>query len=233
MTSSQYTNDRQPAWARYALGRDGIARRAEKDIPNGAYVNLGIGIPTKIAQFISNDKTVFFHTENGIIGFEEAPPGEHDPDLINAGKAPIRLIKGAALFHHADSFAMMRGGHVDMCFMGALQVAYNGDIANWSTGQPGSVPSVGGAMDLVAGVKRVLVLTYHRTRDGQSKLVSSCTYPLTASGVVKRVYTDLAVLDTSPDGFIVRETLPDLSPSELQAVTDAPLIFPDDMATLA
>ena len=138
------------------LTRDEIARRAERDIPEGAYVNLGIGIPTKIAQFIPEGKTVFFHTENGIIGFEEAPAGEHDPDLINAGKAPIRLLPGAAIFHHADSFAMMRGGHVDLCFLGALQVAFNGDIANWSTGEHDAVPSVGGAMDLVAGVKRVM-----------------------------------------------------------------------------
>ena len=209
------------------LTRDAIAARAERDIPNGAYVNLGIGIPTTIAQFVPKDKTVLFHTENGIIGFEEIPAGDHDPDLINAGKLPIRLIKGAALFHHADSFAMMRGGHVDMCFMGALQVTFRGDLANWSTGEPGAVPSVGGAMDLVAGVKRVLVLTFHQTRDGAPKLVSTCTYPLTGQAVVERVYTDLAVLDTSPDGFIVREMVPGLTPEALQARTDAPLIFPN------
>ncbi len=209
------------------LTRDEIARRAERDIPEGAYVNLGIGIPTKIAQFIPEGKTVFFHTENGIIGFEEAPAGEHDPDLINAGKAPIRLLPGAAIFHHADSFAMMRGGHVDLCFLGALQVAFNGDIANWSTGEPDAVPSVGGAMDLVAGVKRVMVLMEHQTRDGKPKLVSRCTYPLTGAGVVERVYTNLAVLDTSPEGFIVRERVPGLSREALQALTDAPLLFPE------
>jgi 3-oxoadipate CoA-transferase beta subunit len=216
-----------------ALTRDEIARRAERDIPNGTYINLGIGIPTKIARFVSNEKTVFFHSENGVIGFEEIDQGEVDPDLINAGKIPIRLLKGAALFHHADSFAMMRAGHVDMCFLGALQVAFNGDIANWTTGEPDDVPSVGGAMDLVAGVKKVMVLTHHQTKEGKSKLVAKCTYPLTAKGVVVRVYTDLAVLDTGKDGFIVREMVQGLSREELQARTDAPLVYPGDVQILA
>jgi 3-oxoadipate CoA-transferase, beta subunit len=216
-----------------ALNRDEIAKRAERDIPNGTYINLGIGIPTQIARFVSNEKTVFFHSENGVIGFEEVTQGRGDPDLINAGKIPIKLLKGASLFHHADSFAMMRAGHVDMCFLGALQVAFNGDIANWATGEPDDVPSVGGAMDLVAGVKKIMVLTNQQTKDGKSKLVSKCTYPLTAKGVVERVYTDLAVLDTSKDGFIVREMVQGLSREELQARTDAPLIFPDEVKVLA
>ncbi|MCA1808859.1 MAG: 3-oxoacid CoA-transferase subunit B [Kiritimatiellia bacterium] len=215
------------------LSRDQIAGRAARDIPNGAYVNLGIGIPTKIARFISEEKTVFFHSENGVIGFEEADDGVHDPDLINAGKTAIRLLKGASLFHHADSFAMMRGGHVDMCFLGALQIAANGDLANWSTGQPDDVPSVGGAMDLVVGVRNVMVLTHHCTREGAPKLVEQCSYPLTARGVVSRVYTDLAVLDIIKASFVVREMVPGLTREELQDMTGAPLSFSDDLQDLA
>lgn len=214
------------------LSRDQIAARAQQDIPDGAYVNLGIGIPTRIAAYVPEGKTVFFHSENGVIGFEETDDGKHDPDLINAGKQPIRLLKGAALFHHADSFAMMRGGHVDICFLGALQVAYNGDIANWSTGEPNAVPTVGGAMDLVAGVRKVMVLSHHQTKDGQPKLVSTCTCPLTARGAVDRVYTDLAVLDTGPDGFIVREMVRGLTRDELAARTDAPLVYADEVGVL-
>jgi 3-oxoadipate CoA-transferase beta subunit len=200
-----------------------IAWRAAQDIPDGAYVNLGIGFPEMVAKFKPEGREVVYHTENGILGFGEAPPaGEEDWDLINAGKKPVTLKPGAAFFHHADSFAMVRGGHLDVAILGAYEVAENGDLANWSTG-PGSVPAVGGAMDLVHGAKRVAVITDHVTKDGRPKLVKKCSLPLTGVGCVTRVYTSLAVVDIVDERFVLREKLPGMSFEELQGLTGAAL----------
>jgi 3-oxoadipate CoA-transferase beta subunit len=201
-----------------------IAWRAARDIEHGAYVNLGIGHPEMVARFQVPGREVIFHTENGVLNFGEAPPaGEEDWDLINAGKRAITLRPGAAFFHHADSFAMVRGGHLDVAILGAYEVAENGDLANWSTG-PGGVPAVGGAMDLVHGARRVAILTDHVTKDGRPKLVERCTLPLTGMGCVTRVYTSLAVIDIENQRFVLREKLPGMSFDELQAVTGAELI---------
>jgi len=187
---------------RIGLTRDEMAQRCALDIPDGAYVNLGIGIPERVAAYVPEGREVIYHTENGLLGMGPPPrPGAGDPELINAGKQQVTANPGAAYFHHADSFAMIRGGHLDVCVLGALQVAQSGDLANWSTGAPGAIPAVGGAMDLVAGVKTVYVITQHTTRDGEAKLVESCTYPLTGLGVVDRIYTDLAVPTSSTSGF--------------------------------
>ncbi|MBE1281684.1 MAG: 3-oxoacid CoA-transferase subunit B [Rhodobacteraceae bacterium] len=200
-----------------------IAWRAAQDIEDGAYVNLGIGFPEMVAKFQPEGREAIFHTENGVLGFGEAPKeGEEDWDLINAGKKAITLKPGAAFFHHADSFAMVRGGHLDVAILGAYQVAQNGDLANWSTGK-GGVPAVGGAMDLVHGAKRVAVVTDHTTKKGDPKLLDACTMPLTGVGCVTRVYTSLAVVDIDGGQFVLREKLPDLSFDDLQAVTGAPL----------
>lgn len=189
-----------------------MAKRAAQDIPDGSYVNLGIGIPEKVAQYVPEGREVIYHTENGLLGTGAAPlPGQEDPELINAGKKPVTTIAGAAFFHHADSFAMIRGQHIDICVLGAMQISEQGDLANWSTGEPGAIPAVGGAMDLVAGVKTIYVITQHCTKEGESKLVESCTYPLTGKNVVDRIYTDLAVLDVTPDGFKVIELAPGIS----------------------
>jgi len=189
--------------------RDEIAQRAAQDIANGSYVNLGIGMPELIAKYVPAGREVIYHTENGLLGMGPAPaPGEGDPELINAGKKQVTAIQGAAYFHHADSFVMIRGGHIDLCVLGAMQVAQNGDLANWSTGSPDAIPAVGGAMDLVAGVKKIYVLTQHTTKTGEPKLVESCTYPLTGPGVVDRIYTNLAVIDIGPRGFHVMELAP-------------------------
>ena len=194
-----------------------IAWRAAQDIEDGSYVNLGIGFPEMIAKFQPEGRDVTYHTENGVLGFGEAPaPGEEDWDLINAGKKAITLKPGASFFHHADSFSMVRGGHLDLAVLGAYQVAQNGDLANWRVGTKG-VPAVGGAMDLVHGAKRVAVVTDHITKDGGPKLVETCTFPLTGVGCVTRVYTSLAVID------ILREKLPGISMEALQAVTGATL----------
>lgn len=201
-----------------------IAWRAAQDIEDGAYVNLGIGIPELVAQYQAPGRHAVFHTENGVLNFGEAPPaGEEDWDLINAGKKPITLKPGASFFHHADSFAMVRGGHLDVAILGALQVAQNGDLANWRVGSKG-VPAVGGAMDLVHGAKRVAVITDHVTKDGQPKLVEACTFPLTGVGCVTRVYTSLAVVDIEGERFVLREKLATMSVDELQALTGAPLV---------
>jgi 3-oxoadipate CoA-transferase beta subunit len=200
-----------------------IAWRAALDIPDGAYVNLGIGFPEMVAKFKPTGREVVYHTENGILGFGEAPPpGQEDWDLINAGKKPVTLNPGAAFFHHADSFAMVRGGHLDVAILGAYEVAENGDLANWSTG-PGSVPAVGGAMDLVHGARRVAVITDHVTKDGRPKLVRKCSLPLTGVGCVTRVYTSLAVVDIVNARFVLREKLPGMSIEELQGLTGATL----------
>lgn len=210
-----------PGWS-----REHMARMVAADIPNGAYVNLGIGIPELVAGFVPAGREFILHTENGLLGVGPPPaPGQEDPELINAGKKPITAILGAAYFHHADSFAMIRGGHLDVSVLGAMQVACNGDLANWSTGQADAIPAVGGAMDLVAGVKSVLVMTEHTTRDGSPKLLRACSYPLTGVGVVSRIYTNLAVINITPAGFAVREMAPGLTAGELQRWTDAPLHF--------
>ncbi|MDH3297456.1 MAG: 3-oxoacid CoA-transferase subunit B [Gemmatimonadota bacterium] len=207
------------------LTRDEMAQRCALDIPDGAYVNLGIGIPERVAAFLPAGREVIYHTENGLLGMGPPPrPGAGDPELINAGKQQVTANPGAAYFHHADSFAMIRGGHLDVCVLGALQVAQSGDLANWSTGAPDAIPAVGGAMDLVAGVKTVYVITQHTTRDGEAKLVESCTYPLTGLGVVDRIYTDLAVIDVVDGGFQVVELSPGVSFAYAQERTAAELI---------
>ena len=200
-----------------------IAWRAAQDLPDG-YVNLGIGFPEMIAKFKPEGRDVIYHTENGVLDFGEAPPpGEEDWDLINAGKKAITLNPGGAFFHHADSFAMVRGGHLDVAVLGAYEIAENGDLANWSTG-PGSVPAVGGAMDLVHGAKQIWVVTDHVTKKGEPKLLKQCRLPLTGVGCVTTVYTSLAVLDIVDQRFVLREKLPDISMDELQAVTEAELV---------
>lgn len=214
-----------PATTRAEWTRDDMARFAAQDIPDGAYVNLGIGIPELVARFVPAEREVIFHTENGLLGMGPPPPaGSEDPELINAGKKPVTAIRGAAYFHHADSFAMIRGGHLDVSVLGALQVSANGDLANWSTGEADAIPAVGGAMDLVAGVKRVFVITEHTTKTGAPKIVSECTYPLTGRAVVNRIYTNLAILDVTPEGLVVRALAPGFTLEEVQARTGAPLI---------
>jgi len=209
-----------------------IAWRAAQDLPDGAYVNLGIGFPEMIAKFKPEGREVTYHTENGILDFGEAPPaGSEDWDLINAGKKAVTLNPGASFFHHADSFAMVRGGHLDVAVLGAYEVAENGDLANWSTG-PGSVPAVGGAMDLVHGAKQVWVVTDHVTKKGQPKLVERCSLPLTGVGCVTRIYTSLAVIDVVDKHFVLRDKLPGMSLEELQAVTGAKLHIDGDIAEL-
>jgi 3-oxoadipate CoA-transferase beta subunit len=202
-----------------------IAWRAAQDIPDGAYVNLGIGFPEMVAKFKPDGREVIYHSENGILDFGGTPvPGQEDWDLINAGKKAVTLNPGGSYFHHADSFAMVRGGHLDVAILGAFEVAENGDLANWSTG-PGSVPAVGGAMDLVHGAKRVCVVTDHVTKKGEPKLVKKCTLPLTGVGCVTTVYTSLAVIDIVNQRFVLREKLPGMSLEELQAVTGAELVI--------
>lgn len=201
-----------------------MAARVARDIPDGAYVNLGIGLPTLVANFLPRDREIVLHSENGILGMGPAPaPGAEDEDLINAGKQPVTLLPGGCFFHHADSFAMMRGGHLDICVLGAFQVAVNGDLANWHTGEPDAIPAVGGAMDLAIGARQTWVMMEHLTKRGDSKLVPACTYPLTGLACVKRVYTDLAVIDLAPDGARVRDIVPGLSFEELQRLTAVPL----------
>lgn len=192
------------------ITREQLAARIAQDIPEGSYVNLGIGAPTLVANFLPDDLEIILHTENGLLGMGPAPEAKRiDPDLINAGKQPVTALPGAAYFHHADSFGMMRGGHLDVCVLGAFQVSERGDLANWSTGAPGAIPAVGGAMDLAIGAKNVYVMTDLCTKTGESKLVEACTYPLTGVGCVTRVYTDHAVFDVTPDGFAVHEAFGD------------------------
>lgn len=206
------------------LGRAEMAARLARDIPEGWYVNLGIGIPTGVADHVPPEREVVFHSENGILGMgPQPPPDQIDPWLINAGKQYVTLRPGASLCHHADSFAMIRGGHLDLCVLGAFQVAENGDIANWATSENDTAPAVGGAMDLAAGAKRLWVTMEHTTKDGQPKLVRKCSYPLTAVGAVKRVYTNLAVIDVTERGFVVIDMVPGLDFETLQARTDAKL----------
>jgi len=209
-----------PAWT-----RDEMAARVAVDIPDGAVVNLGIGLPTKVANHLPADREVILHSENGVIGMGPAPAkGEEDYDLINAGKQPVTLLAGGCFSHHADSFAMMRGGHLDVCVLGAFQVAANGDLANWSTGAPDAIPAVGGAMDLAIGAKKTYVVMDLLTKTGESKLVPECTYPITGVECVSRVYTDVAIFDLTPEGTKVIEIVPGLSFEELQKLTPVPLI---------
>ncbi|WP_128255366.1 3-oxoacid CoA-transferase subunit B [Falsirhodobacter deserti] len=210
-----------------------MAWRAAQDIQDGAYVNLGIGAPEMVARYSVEGRTVIYHTENGLLNFGEAPPaGQEDWDLINAGKRAVTLKPGASFFHHADSFAMVRGGHLDVAILGAYQIAQNGDLANWRVGSKG-VPAVGGAMDLVHGAKQVCVITDHVTKDGQPKLVEACTFPLTGVGCVTRIYTSLAVVDIAGGRFILREKLAGMSLDELQSQTGATLHTEGDVADLS
>ncbi|AJC16028.1 3-oxoacid CoA-transferase subunit B [Pandoraea sputorum] len=207
------------------LTRDQMAARVAQDIPDGAYVNLGIGLPTAVANHLPAEKEIILQSENGVIGMGPAPAkGEEDEDLINAGKQPVTLKPGGAYFHHADSFAMMRGGHLDFCVLGAFQVSKTGDLANWHTGAPDAIPAVGGAMDLASGAKQVFVMMEHQTKQGESKIVEQCTYPLTGVGCVTRIYTDLAVIDVTPDGLRVVDMVEGLAFDELQRLTGVTLL---------
>jgi len=204
--------------------REDIARNIALDIPDGSIVNLGIGIPELVAACIPKDREVIFHTENGLLGMGPPPDeGKEDPDLINAGKRYVTTIAGASYFHHADSFAMIRGGHIDICVLGAMQISQSGDLANWSMGSADATPAVGGAMDLVAGVETIFVATTHCTRDGQPKLVRACTFPLTGVGVVRRIYTDLAVIDVTARSLEVVRLAPGIDFEYVQQRTDAEL----------
>jgi 3-oxoadipate CoA-transferase beta subunit len=206
------------------LSRDQIAARVAHDIPEGAYVNLGIGLPTRVANYLPAEREIFLHSENGLLGMGPAPaPGAEDPELINAGKEPVTLLAGGSFFHHGDSFAMMRGGHLDICVLGAFQVSRRGDLANWHTGAPGAIPAVGGAMDLALGARQVFVMMELLSKTGESKLVEQCTYPLTGIACVDRVYSDLAVIDITPEALLVREMVEGLSLDELQRLTGLPL----------
>ncbi|MDE2082208.1 MAG: CoA transferase subunit B [Burkholderiales bacterium] len=208
-----------PKWT-----QDQMAARVAQDIAEGWVVNLGIGLPTLVANHLPAGREVMMHSENGVIGIGPAPaPGEEDSDLINAGKQPVTLLPGGAFFHHADSFAMMRGGHLDLCVLGAFQVSAAGDLANWHTGAADAIPAVGGAMDLAVGAKRTFVMMEHRTKTGEPKLVPRCSYPLTGVACVSRVYTDLAVIELTPDGLQVIEIVPGLSFEALQDATAVPL----------
>lgn len=204
--------------------RDEIAARVARDIPEGAYVNLGIGLPTLVGNHLPKDREIVLHSENGILGMGPVPAsGQEDPDLINAGKEHVTVLPGGAFFHHADSFDMMRGGHLDICVLGAFQVSVTGDLANWHTGAADAIPAVGGAMDLAIGAKHVYVMMEHLTKNGESKIVDRCTYPLTGIGCVNRIYTDLAVIDVTPEGLRVIELVEGLEFEELQRLTGVPL----------
>lgn len=206
------------------IDRTSLAARIAADIPEGAYVNLGIGAPTLVADFLPAGQEIVLHTENGMLGMGQAPASDRiDPDLINAGKQAVTAQLGAAYFHHADSFGMMRGGHLDVCVLGAFQVAENGDLANWSTGAPGAIPAVGGAMDLAIGAKSVYVMTDLLTKHGESKLVAACSYPLTGVACVARVYTDRAIFDVTSTGFAVTELFGDTTMDELRELTGVQL----------
>ncbi len=209
------------------LDPEHIAQRVAQDIPDGAYVNLGIGLPTMVANYVPDDRQVIYHSENGILGVGPSPsPGEENPELINAGKQYVTLLPGGSYFDNAESFAMMRGGHLDIAVLGAFQVAANGDLANWATDNDRYPPAVGGAMDLAVGAKQVFVMMRHTTRDNAPKILEKCTFPLTGSGAVRRIYTDLAVIDVTKAGLRVRELFAGNSLEEVQAVTGAPLLPP-------
>ena len=205
--------------------KEQLAARVAQDIFDGAVVNLGIGQPTLVANHLPAGREIVLHSENGILGMGPAPAaGEEDYDLINAGKQPVTQLPGGAYFHHADSFAMMRGGHIDICVLGAFQVSSTGDLANWSTGEAGAIPAVGGAMDLATGAKQTWVMMDLLTKQGQSKLVPRCTYPLTGIGCVKRVYTDLATFECTPDGLVLIDMVQGLERAELERLVGLPLV---------
>ena len=204
--------------------RDQMAARVAADIHEGSVVNLGIGLPTMVANHLPAGADIILHSENGVIGMGPAPaPGEEDYDLINAGKQPVTLLAGGSYFHHADSFAMMRGGHLDICVLGAFQVSATGDLANWSTGEPGAIPAVGGAMDLAIGAKQTWLMMDLLTKKGESKIVPQCSYPLTGIGCVKRIYTDLATLECTPDGLKLVDMVPGLTHAELEQLVGLPI----------
>jgi 3-oxoadipate CoA-transferase beta subunit len=206
------------------LNRDQMAARVARDIPDGAVVNLGIGLPTLVANHLPKDREILLHSENGVLGMGPAPaPGQEDEDLINAGKQPVTLLKGGSFFHHADSFAMMRGGHIDFCVLGAFQVSVGGDLANWHTGAPDAIPAVGGAMDLATGARQVFVIMEHLTKSRESKIVEHCSYPLTGVGCVSRIYTDLAVIDVTAAGLRVVEMVGGLDLAQLIKLSGVPL----------
>ena len=206
------------------FSRDEMAARVARDIPEGAYVNIGIGLPTLVPNFLPRDREILLQSENGILGMGPAPPpGVEDPDLINASKTHVTLLTGGAYFHHGDSFAMMRGGHLDYCVMGAFQVSESGDLANWHTGAADAIPAVGGAMDLVIGARHVFVMMEHTTKSGEAKIVKQCSYPLTGLACVDRIYTDLAVIDVTRAGLEVLEIAEGITFEELQRLTGAPL----------
>jgi 3-oxoadipate CoA-transferase beta subunit len=212
------------------LDRKQIAARLARDIPDGAYVNLGIGLPTLVADYLPQDREIVLHSENGVLGIGPRPaPGAEDEDLTNAGKAPVTMLKGGSFFHHADSFGMIRGRHLDYCVLGAFQVSVRGDLANWHTGGADAIPAVGGAMDLAVGAKHVLVMMEHLTRDGKSKIVEHCTYPLTGARCVDRIYTDLAVIDVKADGLHVVEIVEGVSFEELERLTGVALHRPREL----
>ena len=207
--------------------REQMAARVARDIPEGAVVNLGIGLPTLVANYLPSDREVILHSENGVLGMGPAPPkGEEDYDLTNAGKSPVTLLPGGCFFHHADSFAMMRGGHLDICVLGAFQVSVRGDLANWHTGEPGAIPAVGGAMDLAIGARQTFVMMELLTKKGESKLVERCSYPLTGLACVSRIYTDLAVIDVTPGGLRAVELIEGLAFDELVRLSGVPIAPP-------
>ena len=211
--------DKKIGWS-----REEMAQKVAIDIPDGSYVNLGIGIPELVADFVPEGRELIYQTENGLLGMGPVPDAAHsDRELVNAGKKYVTTVPGAAFFHHADSFTMIRGGHIDICVLGTMQVSEHGDIANWSTGAKDAIPAVGGAMDLIAGVKRIFVITQHVTKQGDPKIVEECTFPLTGKGVVERIYTDLAILDVKEDGLYVREMAPGVNFDYLQERTGAKL----------
>ncbi|MGX9937300.1 3-oxoacid CoA-transferase subunit B [Advenella kashmirensis] len=208
------------------LNRNQMAERLAKDIAPGSYVNIGIGMPELVANYLKPQDEILLHSENGILGMGPAATGDDiDGELINAGKKPVTLLTGGAFFHHVDSFAIMRGGHLDLCIMGGMQVSADGDLANWSLGRPGEPPAVGGAMDLAVGARKVYILMEHNAKDGSPKILEKCTLPVTGLGVVSRVYTDIAVLEVTPAGMTVVEKLVDITDEELQSLTGAKLIF--------
>lgn len=214
-------DDKKIGWS-----KEEMAKKVAADIPDGSYVNLGIGIPELVADHVPKGIEVIYHTENGLLGMGPIPEkGYEDPELINAGKKNVTAIPGACYFHHADSFTMIRGGHIDICVLGALQISKDGDLANWSTGKPGAIPAVGGAMDLVAGVKNIWVITQHNAKDGSFKIVNRCTFPLTGKAVVNRIYSNLAIIEIKTNGLFVRELAPGVSFEYLQDNTEAELIY--------
>ena len=221
----------EAGWRR--LSRAQMAWRAARDIPDGSFVNLGIGIPTLCADHLPDDREIVLHSENGVLGFGPRPPaGAEDPDLVNAGKQPITMPPGGAYFAHSDSFAMIRGGHIDIAILGAFEVSGAGDLANWTTDAPNFPPGVGGAMDLAVGAREVWAMTSHATRDGAPKIVEACAYPLTAAGCVRRIFTDLALIDVTADGLVARETVPGLPLAELRALTGPPIRLAGDWRPL-